>query len=321
MKHPARPLETHDAPLLAELSALAPRLLGHPLDLTTWPATPSGREVHAWCDGQSVLRLVPNSRVRARHSADVTLVAQADGVALLEAAVDFADRWTPLDRLELALPAEHPAVDRAHALGFITEIRRRDRGGDGRDQLVLGRLRPGFVPRALPPPPVWPARTQRNLPPWQWRPITEPDSEAIQALSLEPTGLFGTLQSPSSSADFYTQRLQRTAPEDLMGLMVVGDALLGIGGLHPTEYGDVRILGMAISADWQGCGVGRVLLGHLLTLARGLALRRIELSVYEDNTRAQGLYTAFGFTASGTRRFDAVRDGGHASSREFALLL
>lgn len=313
-----RVLESSDLPLLRALSAEAPALLGHAADLSTWPATPSGRDVHAWVSERGALRVCPVVRTRARHSAAIELVAADDGPRLLAHAVDFCDRWTTLDRLELALPAGHPALSAALALGFVLEVTRAGRSPDGRDGLLLGRLRPGFAPRPLPPPPEWPARHRRPLPAWTWRPLRQDDSEVIRQLSVHPSALFGTLQTPSSSVDFYTQRFNTPRAGDVMGLMVAGDEVLGIGGLHPTEHPDVRVLGMAVSADWQGCGVGRALLTHLLSLARREGARRVELSVYTDNHRAQALYAACGFRPDGVRRCDAVRDGGHTHSLDMS---
>jgi RimJ/RimL family protein N-acetyltransferase len=48
-------------------------------------------------------------------------------------------------------------------------------------------------------------------------------------------------------------------------------------------------------------------------------MRRVELQVWEDNTRARALYASRGFVPEGVLRADGWRAGGHASSLEMAL--
>jgi L-phenylalanine/L-methionine N-acetyltransferase len=294
-------------------------LCGYPRDLRPWAEELSGGAKHAWIAADGVVRLVPAARLRRRHVGVVDLVADGEGRALLAAAVDLADRWSPVDRLELDLPADHPALPAALDLGFEVEIARRARTSDGRDELALGRLRTGFTPRATAPVPTWPARGPKGPGAFTYRPATEADAPAIAKLSTEPLGRFGTLQIPSSSVAFYADRGAKTPPGAVAPLMFDGPELIGSGGVFPSLVPDVAVLGMMIATAAQGRGAGRALLDHLIAVAREAGFRRFELGVYVDNDRAVRLYTSAGFVDEGAKRYDTIRDGGHACTREMAM--
>ena len=80
-------------------------------------------------------------------------------------------------------------------------------------------------------------------------------------------------------------------------------------------------LGMAVRDDWQGKGVGTMLMRAALDLADNwLNLTRIELTVYVDNSSAVALYKRFGFEIEGTHRRYAFRDGGFVDAYSMARL-
>lgn len=129
--------------------------------------TPPGVPVHVFVAvlrGElcGEVRLAPQRSPRMAHSAQVTLLvpppgnslseglgfpARAVARALLDAALDLADRWLLLYRLRLdTYPDEEWLFPVLHALGFVVEARDRMAAArDGRydDRLVWGRLRPG----------------------------------------------------------------------------------------------------------------------------------------------------------------------------------
>ena len=72
---------------------------------------------------------------------------------------------------------------------------------------------------------------------------------------------------------------------------------------------------MAVHPDHRRRGVGRRLVEEILEYANGLGLRRLWLSVHEDNYAAIRLYKRMGFEVEGTER-EAVRRG-----RRFICLL
>lgn len=293
-------------------------------DASAWATAPAGGDEHrwaAWRDGRivGVVRLVAYSRLRRRHAGQVT--AAGDAGPALAAAVRFADAWTPLDRLDLALPAHSPLLAAAQESGFELEVRRVGRLATG-DEVGLGRLRPGFVPRAAGPMPAVPPRGRRRGA-FTWRLVTEADLQVVRDLSAEPSVVWGTLQVETQNLPFVLARHRATPAGDRIGVLV--DAASGevaaMGGVHLTGVPGVYAVGMTVREAWQGCGVGHGIVEALLAEAASAGARRVELGVWHDNDRAQALYRAHGFRFEGRARWDAMRAGGHASSDEMAVHL
>jgi L-phenylalanine/L-methionine N-acetyltransferase len=61
----------------------------------------------------------------------------------------------------------------------------------------------------------------------------------------------------------------------------------------------VAALGMSVSKEWRGRGVGSALLQEALRWARSVGVEKVSLTVYEHNTRAVALYRKFGFVDEG----------------------
>ena len=75
----------------------------------------------------------------------------------------------------------------------------------------------------------------------------------------------------------------------------------GYAGLSAIgDQADVQTI--AVRADRQGHGIGKALLGDLLTAASARGCRDVFLDVRVDNDPARGLYLRTGFTAIGVRR-------------------
>ena len=319
------PLEPADAPALAALFAAAgPTSAIHADPTAAWTAQPSGDEEHllgAFQAGElvGVARLVAIRRLRMRHNGllHLLLAPGAPAEALLGALISFADDWTNLDRLQIGLPAGHPAVPALQDLGFVSEVVRRGREPNGADNIIYGRLRPGQVFRPPGPPPPWPPPRPSPGGAVVLRPPRREDMAAIRAQSTEPTSIWGTMQTPTSSVAFYERRFDQTGPGNTILAVEVDGQVVGMGGLHPTDTPGVCSLGMGLATAVQGQGLGRHLLQALI--AAGSGLRRIELAVFEDNPRARRLYASVGFVVEGQRRMDVLRAGGYASSLDMAL--
>lgn len=326
-----RPIDASDTPALRELlDAAAPALRLYDADgaLSAWTAAPSGHDHHlfgVWRHGvlTAAARVAPFPRPRLTHSARLELLTLpgADGDAVVAAAVAFVDAWTPVDRLQLDLPEDHPAIAAARGHGFEPEVLRAARHVDGASELGLGRLRPGFVPRPPGPPPPWPARAASLGGAMEVRAVTEADNDAVARLSVEATSVWGTLQTPSSSPAFYLARFRATPAGHRFVVITVDGEVAGIGGLHPTGVPDVVMFGMAVDLRWQGRGLGRRLQAWLLEESWRMGARRVELQVWEDNHRARALYTSGGFVEEGVQRCDGIRAGGYASSLNMAIAL
>jgi putative acetyltransferase len=159
------------------------------------------------------------------------------------------------------------------------------------------------------------------------RPRAE-DAEAFVAMMNDPAVYPGTLQLPFTDAAAWRDRLAKQAGGS-------GDAELHLGafadsrivasaGLHPSaavRRRHVWMLGITVSREWQGRGVGDLLMGTLCHFAdRWLGALRLELYVYADNARAVGLYRKHGFVVEGTHRAYSLRDGAYVDTLAMARL-
>lgn len=93
--------------------------------------------------------------------------------------------------------------------------------------------------------------------------------------------------------------------------------IIGTIGLHVSENPRVRhcgSIGIMIHKDYQGMGIGKRLMAEIIDLADNwLMLKRLELGVFTDNTRALKLYKSFGFEIEGTKKCAAIRNGKYES--------
>ena len=151
------------------------------------------------------------------------------------------------------------------------------------------------------------------------------DYKALHRIFSGPRAIAGTLQMPLPSAETWRKRLSEP-PEGLYSLVAcVEDEVVGEISLHtsPTRWRmrHVGSIGMAVRDDWQGKGVGTVMMEAALDLADNwLNLMRIELSVYVDNAPAIALYEKFAFEVEGTHRRFAFRKGEYVDAYSMARL-
>ena len=152
------------------------------------------------------------------------------------------------------------------------------------------------------------------------------DYEAVQHIFAYPRVIWGTLQLPFPSADLWRKRLAEP-PEGLFGLVACAEDTEVVGhlGLHtfPNQprRRHVGQIGMAVSDDWQGKGVGTALMQAAIDLAdKWLNLTRLELEVFTDNEPAIRLYKKTGFVIEGTLARFAYRDGQYVDTYMMARL-
>lgn len=284
-----------------------------------------------------IVQLKIGPRVRIRHRANLWMAVHPDhhrrgiGDALLRAMLDAADRWLDVVRIELFTHADNVAAIALYEKhGFVVETRRaRDMVRDGRpvDGIGMARIRPGWSqpPDALRPPAAW---AERGRPPpgeVVIRPPTLDDAAGLAALFREESVLWGTMQVPTAPNERWRRRLATPERPSYWSLVAeVGGRVAGSAGLSPPvmpRRRHVSSLGMGVHPDFQGMGIGERLLVAALDLADAwLALERVELEVYTDNTRARRLYEKHGFVAEGICRSVVYRDGGYCDSVSMARL-
>lgn len=93
-------------------------------------------------------------------------------------------------------------------------------------------------------------------------------------------------------------------------------ALLGYGVLSAAA-GEAHVLNVCVAPEWQGRGLGRLLLRRLLDLARWHRVQQVFLEVRPSNPNAIALYLSEGFNEIGRRgNYYPARDG-----REEAIVM
>lgn len=151
------------------------------------------------------------------------------------------------------------------------------------------------------------------------------DYQAIHEIYSCPKAFAGTLQLPYPSLEMWRQRLSEPVAGTYNLVAVIEDRVVGQLGLHTFPNRPRRrhagTIGMGVHDDWQGQGIGTVLLGACIEMAdKWLNLRRLELEVYTDNKPAIRLYERFGFKREGTLQQHAFRDGQYVDSYLMARL-
>jgi L-phenylalanine/L-methionine N-acetyltransferase len=155
------------------------------------------------------------------------------------------------------------------------------------------------------------------------------DAQAMSAL-IGSEGVFeGTLQTPHTAVASRLERLGKTDTQDIRLVAVVQDAavetVVALAGLHTMQTSlrrsHVRHLAIAVAKEWQGQGVGDLLMAAITDWADNWThVLRIELTVFADNARAIALYERHGFVKEGKMAAFALRDGAYADALAMARL-
>ena len=148
------------------------------------------------------------------------------------------------------------------------------------------------------------------------------DFPAIAEINNQPRSVWGTLQLPFTPDDVWRKRLAERS-EGMHSLSAcAGDTVVGSLGLYEARVPRRRHaaqLGMSVDGRWHRRGVGSALLTAAIELAeQWLDVRRLELTVYVDNTPAIRLYEKFGFAVEGTFAKYAYRDGAFVDAHAMA---
>jgi ribosomal protein S18 acetylase RimI-like enzyme len=103
----------------------------------------------------------------------------------------------------------------------------------------------------------------------------------------------------------------RAASWTLDGTFValVGTELLGSVHVEVSQHGFGEI-GMAVSREWRGRGVGSALMVAAIEWAREQGLHKLSLSVWPHNAGAIALYRKYGFVEEGRRLKQIRRQSG-----------
>lgn len=155
------------------------------------------------------------------------------------------------------------------------------------------------------------------------RPVTPADAQQVAEFHNQPGYRAGTLRLPYQSAE-EVRRLVEQPRGEVMSLVAVMDATV-VGDIGLIRANGRRAhsatIGMGVHDAYQRRGIGRALLGEIVTIADDwLNLRRLELTVFCDNDAAIGLYQSFGFETEGVHRDYAFRAGAYVDAYAMARL-
>jgi putative acetyltransferase len=154
----------------------------------------------------------------------------------------------------------------------------------------------------------------------------EPEDAARISAHLSQVGVFeGLLQVPDVPVASRLEYLQKFEPNACRLVAVAGNEIVGAAGLHLLQASlrrmHVRYLGLSVSPEWQGRGVGRQLLARLLDWADNWAgVLRVELHVHTDNDRAIALYRKMGFVEEGRHKAYGLKNGRYVDTFSMARL-
>jgi L-phenylalanine/L-methionine N-acetyltransferase len=114
-----------------------------------------------------------------------------------------------------------------------------------------------------------------------------------------------------------------TAPRKFEVVALSDARLVGFGGLyvHGELLDHCGSLMLGVCEEAQGRGVGSTLMAILLASAKWRAhLRKVQLTVFTDNTTAIHLYRSFGFQFEGLHRCFSRRGDGYVDAYSMAVI-
>ena len=151
------------------------------------------------------------------------------------------------------------------------------------------------------------------------------DCEALYKVFTCPKVIWGTLQLPYPSLEFWRKRLAEPGEGKYSYVALVEGQVVGHLGLGTNPQRPRRQhaggIGMAVHDDFQGRGVGTALLETAIDMADNwLNLQRLELTVFVDNEPAIHLYKKCGFVIEGRFPRYAFRAGQYIDVYEMGRL-
>jgi putative acetyltransferase len=272
-----------------------------------------------------------------KHMADLGLMVARDywnvgiGFALMQAALEIADNWLGLKRVELGVyTVNEAAIHLYEKCGFESEgVRRRWAFGDGGwfDSLLMARLHnvdgehaPAGSATSMPQRPARRADAGKVI----IRPPAQEDVEDLFQLMGHPLVARTTLQMPSQEIQLTERRVSELRPGLYRFVADIDGRVVGSASLYQDSNprrSHAAGLGMGVHPDYWGQGIGSALMSALMDLADNwLNISRVELDVNVDNPGGVRLYEKFGFKIEGTRRYHAYGDGRWADSYFMARL-
>jgi putative acetyltransferase len=281
-------------------------------------------------DGRAVGRVKLNRSHNPRrvHGAKLGMYVHPDywrqgiGTALMAAALDAADNWLNLLRVELTVYTDNPvAIALYDKFGFVEEgIERRSVFGpnEWRDSVMMARLRVPTYDPPLQTTPLLPVVRVAEVGEIVIRPKIATDAQTMYVNMLHHNVARTVSMPPFVEAVNAVTRFASHSPTDHIFVAETDGKLVGNLGLHQDRNprrAHVAALGMSVDARYWGHGIGSQLMATALDFADNwLNVQRIELEVNTDNPAGVRLYEKFGFEREGLKRLHIFGAGRFADS-------
>lgn len=104
-----------------------------------------------------------------------------------------------------------------------------------------------------------------------------------------------------SAVEFVKNNIENNVPQFVA---LDGNRVVGWCDISPRQraFSHCGQLGMGVHPDYWGYKLGARLLEASIQKAKAIGLKKVELEVYTDNSRAIALYAKFGFVVEGVRQ-------------------
>lgn len=152
------------------------------------------------------------------------------------------------------------------------------------------------------------------------------DAEALAAFAERTfTETFGHLYPPEDLATYVEAKYRPhvvaaeiAEPETRYRLALRGDAIIGyckmgVVDMEVDATDALELHRLYVDSDAKGAGIAQALMDEALAWARGKGAKRMYLSVWENNARAQAFYRRYGFEHIGEHKFMV----GRVADRDF----
>lgn len=142
------------------------------------------------------------------------------------------------------------------------------------------------------------------------------DAPAIQGIRQMKGVMENILAYPAEHFSKIENRIKGRTENDYWFVAELGCRVVGLIILSRHENPRKKHIGQVsimVNANFHGQGIGSRLMEHLVDLADNkLKLERLELCVFDGNTRAVSLYKKFGFGIEGKMRCSALKNNGYS---------
>jgi putative acetyltransferase len=151
------------------------------------------------------------------------------------------------------------------------------------------------------------------------RPLRQDDFERLNEIRVSK-GVFENIlaldtETLAETIDYFTDNSNPKSKYTYIAEKRAGDQQIVAGYIRLLVDKDIRRkhkgrISIAVAKEFQSTGIGGMLFDYIINLAQNwLMLKKLELTVLVNNTKAVNLYKAKGFEIEGTLKGDTVVNG------------